>query len=790
MHINSTLYCIGLLAVYWKEVLGYPFLTQSGRAHLSITQRHCVGEPVAPLSRCKGSHRGGSRDEMQMLFWRRRRRKLSAFERGCSCSRRTAMVPLASGEAEPQSRRGILSLTKQGFEMVRPNLGIMNEGGFLIISGIVGLLTGSFVTLFKLAIGLVKGYLYGDFIGLFPISMNLGIVALVPLLGGLVVTIIQYFNRDFGPGIGGLIEEVDNGSSFSPRRALAKASAAVATLGTGNSLGPEGPAVELGVASSRLVCKWTSLTLERQRILLGAGAAAGVAAGFNAPIAGVFFTLEVVGDAFSSKQQFDRKGISSVLLCAAVAALVARLGLHEEYALRPAPYHLESPLVELPLYLGLGFVAGVVAWVFKSLMTYSKNAFQGKIPQLEWLGKLPWWSKPLIGAFFSGLIGIFYPQILFFGYDTLDNLLANTGKYGTFQLFQLCFIKAAITAVCFGSGLVGGTFAPSLFLGATAGACYQRLLVQAVALLKAGPITAALGSLGMGTDATVGGLFRVAESQAYAMVGAASVLSAVYRAPLTGSLLLFELTKDYDIILPLMASAGVASLVLDLLKNKTPPANVFTVETQVVTDSQSSLSTTSADTIAAVEQALQQPTAVDFVELGLSHVSRRVALMQGMTTEDALIPKVLALWAFTPADEAVSLFRTALCDVAVVLEEGDDGIGSGEYSRRRLVGIVSLRDVVKTVEEGKGHRLMGEVCRKDYLALGNGASLENVFNMMESNDIRFVPIVTDADMEAWTESSKPLFVGAVSRESVRVALKLRESDISLSHTKVKEALGG
>jgi H+/Cl- antiporter ClcA len=157
------------------------------------------------------------------------------------------------------------------------------------------------------------------------------------------------------------------------------------------------------VASSRLICKWNSLSIERQRILLGAGAAAGVAAGFNAPIAGVFFAVEIVGESFAAgAPSLSKSGIASTLLCAAISALVARLGLHEEYSLRPAPYHLESPLIELPLYLGLGFVSGLVACMFKYFMSRSRDIFQGKVRGFEWMGTLPSWTKPLIGAAITG----------------------------------------------------------------------------------------------------------------------------------------------------------------------------------------------------------------------------------------------------------------------------------------------------------------------------------------------------------------------------------------------------
>jgi H+/Cl- antiporter ClcA len=244
--------------------------------------------------------------------------------------------------------------------------------------------------------------------------------------------------------------------------------------------------------------------------------------------------------------------------------LVARVGLKEELALRPAAYLLSNPLVELPGYLGLGVLSGLVALSFRYLCSKFEEFFAGKtkVPALNFMGRVPRFFKPVIGGALCGLTGIMFPQILFFGYETLDGLIANQ-SYPALLLLGLLALKAVMTAVCLASGLVGGLFAPSLFLGATAGAAYQKLL------------TFFLQSSGL-----VATLIPIAGPPAYAMVGAASVLASMFRAPLTGSLLLFELTRDYDILLPLMASAGMGSLLVELVerKRKADEAVLLTLE--------------------------------------------------------------------------------------------------------------------------------------------------------------------------------------------------------------------
>jgi len=159
---------------------------------------------------------------------------------------------------------------------------------------------------------------------------------------------------------------------------------------------------------------------------------------------------------------------------------------------------------------------------------------------------LPDYTKPILGGLACGIIGLVFPQVLFFGYETLNTLLAKNAMPTTLIL-SLLAAKTVATAISAGSGLVGGTFAPSLFLGGMTGAAFHNIVAQMFMVGNASP-------------------FELADVQAYALVGAAGVLSALFRAPLTASLLLFELTRDYNVILPLMATAGVGSVVGDVVE--------------------------------------------------------------------------------------------------------------------------------------------------------------------------------------------------------------------------------
>jgi H+/Cl- antiporter ClcA len=376
----------------------------------------------------------------------------------------------------------------------------------LVQAAIVGVLTGGSVGIFKLSIEAVRDVCYSRaFLVTYP-----WLRTLIPAAGGLAVGFLLLFGA-FPVGLRGTVKEVDE-ESKSPYPGLniaaivrkqlnlvRKSAAAVFTLGTGCSLGPEGPCVEIGMTVARAVIdvkkRRTSEQLSLNRLLLACGAAAGVAAGFNAPIAGVFFALEIMQNAFTSVQterteseSKDSKAndnnlistgatITPILLASVLSALISRTLLGNHLVLELTTYSLKTPLVELPLYLLLGCISGCVAFVFGFLANKAQALFSGDIgfPFLRRaMQSVPKPIKPVIGGLLCGFVGLSFPQILFFGYETLNSLLANN-SLPTTLLLALLAIKTIMTAVSAGSGLVGGTFAPSLFLGAMTGASFHNV---------------------------------------------------------------------------------------------------------------------------------------------------------------------------------------------------------------------------------------------------------------------------------------------------------------------------
>ncbi|MCY7366661.1 MAG: chloride channel protein, partial [Chamaesiphon sp.] len=365
------------------------------------------------------------------------------------------------------------------------------------------------------------------------------LVALVPVLGGAIIGAMRWYWRDFGPNMNSMIAATQAGKKITPWRGLVKMVAAAVSLGTGASLGPEGPSVEIGANVGMFLGQALHASEERQRLLLGAGAAAGIAAGFNAPIAGVFFALELVlGTTFATS------AVSVVVLAAVVASLIAQIGLGAKPAFAIPVYEVKS-LLELPLYLVLGGLASLVAFTYTQTVDFARAAFQGQINSVSWLGKIPGYLTPVIGGAVVGIVALKFPQVTGIGYETIEAMLQDV-QFSVLLLVSILIVKTLMTAVSLGSGLVGGLFAPSMFLGATTGAIYGKSLVLLFPALSS----------------------QIAAPPAYAMVGMAAVLASSARAPLTAILMMFDLTRDYRIVLPVMACVGLSIWAIERMHPK------------------------------------------------------------------------------------------------------------------------------------------------------------------------------------------------------------------------------
>ncbi|CAM6082196.1 unnamed protein product [Calypogeia fissa] len=429
------------------------------------------------------------------------------------------------------------------------------EWALLLLGCLLGLMTGLSVVLFNKGVHFIHDMAWAgtpqDGAAWFRLQQLIDIwhrVLLLPVVGGVVVGMMH--------AVLGILDQIKASRPPQPRHTIdwlagakptMKATQAMVTLGTGCSLGPEGPSVDIGKAWANGLATVMKNNKERRIALVAAGAAAGISAGFNAPVSGMFFAIETVLRPQNAENS-PPLTTAMIILASVISSTVSQILLEETPAFTVPTYELRSA-AELPLYLLLGGVCGVVSVIFVRMTAYFTELFEFLRDQIG----VPPTVTPAIGGLVTGVIALRYPGVLYWGFYNVDEIL-HSGKSaiapGAGLVTQLICAKVVATAFSKGSGLVGGVYAPSLFIGAAVGSVYGTI---------AGKII----------DAALPGQNTVAHPQAYALVGMAAMLAAVCSVPLTSVLLLFELTKDYHILLPLMGGIGVAIWVAAVAKQTT-----------------------------------------------------------------------------------------------------------------------------------------------------------------------------------------------------------------------------
>jgi CIC family chloride channel protein len=358
---------------------------------------------------------------------------------------------------------------------------------------------------------------------------------LTPAVGGLIVgmIIVRFAAEAKGHGVPEVMEAVAlRGGRIRPRVVLAKLVASGVSIASGGSVGREGPIVQIGSAIASSVGQWLRVGERRMRTLVGCGAAAGIAATFNAPVAGALFAVEIILGDFGVTQ------FSPIVISSVTATVVSRHFLGDFPAFEVPAYHLVSAN-ELFAYGALGIIAGLVALVFVRTLYRAEDLFD-KLT-------LPAVLKPAIGGVLIGIIAIRFPEIFGVGYEAINEAL--TGDLGWNLLLTLVVVKIVAVSLTIGSGGSGGIFAPSLFIGAMVG----------------GAVGTVVHSLWPGMSGSPG---------AYALVGMGAVVAAGTHAPITAIVMIFELTGDYKIILPLM----ISSIIATLLATRLQKASIYTLK--------------------------------------------------------------------------------------------------------------------------------------------------------------------------------------------------------------------
>lgn len=362
------------------------------------------------------------------------------------------------------------------------------------------------------------------------------IVIIVPIIGGLLVGPLIYFFAPEAKGHG--VPEVMQavllkGGVIRPRVALVKALASSITIGTGGSVGREGPIIQIGASLGSTVGQFFRISGNRMKTLVGCGAAAGIAAAFNAPIAGALFAVEIILMDFAFVQ------FSPIVISSVMATVISHHYEGNFAAFQVPPYHLVNPL-ELGFYAILGLLAGLASYAFIKILYGFEDFFDNKF-------KLPSYLQPAIGGLVIGIIALKFPHVMGVGYDSINDALhGNTVWY---LALGLIFLKIIATSFTLGSGGSGGIFAPSLFIGAMLG-CFFGYFVHTYFP----SITASPG--------------------AYALVAMGGLVAGTTRAPITAIIIVFELTKDYEIILPLMITCIISAI----LSSKLSRESIYTLK--------------------------------------------------------------------------------------------------------------------------------------------------------------------------------------------------------------------
>ncbi|MCA9973751.1 MAG: chloride channel protein, partial [Anaerolineales bacterium] len=451
---------------------------------------------------------------------------------------------------------------------------------------------------------------------------------------GLVVGYIVFrFAREAkGHGVPEVMEALAlRNGRIRPRVAAAKVLASSLTIGTGGSAGREGPIVQVGAALGSALGQWFHFSGERVQTLVACGAAAGIAATFNAPIAGAIFALEVILGKFTTRY------FGAVVISSVTAGIVGRAYLSDRPAFTVPAYPLNH-LLELPIYVVLGMLAAVVAVVFIRLLYRLEGLFDA------WHIPLPY--KTGLGMLLTAAIGLFLlpnQEVLGPGLEFIGEAIAEDFSLSLGLMAALLLWKLVATCFTLGPGNSGGVFAPSLFMGAVLGG-----MVGAVAHAWWPDIAANPG--------------------AYAIVGMAAVFAGAARAPITAVLIVFEMSNDYKLILPLMMATVLATLLAEHLFSE----SIYTLKLRLKGIS------------------LQR--------------GRDLDLLQSMAVREAMTRDPIVVQANTPLPELGQIFeRTHSHSFPVV---------NGES---QLVGVVSLRDYDRGLERAEATSLTVQ----DIATMGN-----------------------------------------------------------------------
>lgn len=543
---------------------------------------------------------------------------------------------------------------------------VKKDPNLLFLGGLIGLCSGLGSEFFRwLILFLKEMFFYGRFeiLSIAP-SVPWYFLPLIPMVGGLIIGPLSHFfpTEAKGHGVPEVMQSIalKNGI-IKPRTILLRTFASAVCIGSGGSAGREGPIVQIGSSIGSALGQLFNMSAERIKILVGCGAAGGIAATFNAPLAGVIFSMEIILGVFSIST-FTPIVISSV------TATVVSHAFHGNTPAFIVPSYQIVSYWEILFYIILGLLSGLIAQLYIVTLYWSEDYFEKKINIHPVL-------KPAIGGLLIGCLAIFLPQIMGNGYEAMD--MALNGQMVWYITFILIFMKIIATSITLGSGGSGGVFAPSLFIGAMLGGTFGSLVHFIFP-----DITATKG--------------------AYALVGMGSVIAAAAHAPMTNILILFELTNDYKIILPIMASCIIATSVVRYLSKD----SIYTLKLR---------------------------------RRGINiQQGREVSIMGSIKVGDVMDRKVETILETTPFKRILAIFSKSTNSYFPVVN-----------SKHKMVAILSFSDIREVMfEEGlKDLVVAKDLAATDVISLSPKDNLNKALEKFVAIDVAQLPVVDSKNQD-------------------------------------------
>lgn len=556
------------------------------------------------------------------------------------------------------------------------------KAALIILSALLGLAVGVCVWIFRIlievfheafAVVLVEHVLH-PVIGAAAVVMAL---ALAGLIVGMIMD--RYIGEERHHGVAGVMEAVAlAGGRLRYQRMPYKAVASALSLGAGASVGPEDPSVQIGANLGSFFGHRLHLSEERMRLLVAAGAASAVSAAFKAPIAGVFFALEVI-----LNSSYEAASVGMIVL-AAVFASVFMQAVEPGSELGPFNFSPGDPL-EIILFVPLGVALAFVSVIFIRMVYWQHEVWHKHI-------HLP---RPLRTALAGALVGgvaVFLPQIMGPGREVMRDVLSGEVGYSLLLLLVLAGMKLGMTAVSMAGGFVGGIFAPTLFVGTMLGSAYGTMITRLIPGDMSAP-------------------------QIYAIGGMAGVMAGVVRSPITAIMLVFELTNDYRLILPIMLTTVTCVFVAERVE----PLGIYLLGLK--------------------RKGVSLPQ------------GREIDLMQDISVREAMVTPAPTISEGASLVELRDALRRTQSRSLCVLDDAG-----------RLAGIVTLSDLQDAYEHLQDDApTVGDICTRRVITIDPDDTLWTAIRAMSAHDVGRLPVI---------EPGTHRLVGIIGRHGVMRAYNI------------------